>query len=226
MLRPYHQTGAAMFTGLIERIGTVRRVTPRGQSSVLEIAFAPGPYELKTGDSVAVNGLCLTATAVTADAFTVDVSRESLSRSTLGALRAGAKVNLERALAFGDRLGGHLVSGHVDAVGKIAGMAADGEFSRVTISAPPEILSLTVEKGSIAVDGISLTVNGVEQDRFWMMVIPETLARTTLGAKKPGDPVNLETDLIGKYVAKLLAPRLAGSKDEDLLRKLREEDYS
>ena len=217
-----------MFTGLIERVGTVRRVSPRGQSSVLEIAFgssAGDAFDLKTGASVAVDGLCLTATTVTADAFTVDVSRESLSRSTLGAARAGAKVNLERALVFGDRLGGHLVSGHIDAVGRIEGKAADGDFSRVTISAPPEVLALTVEKGSIAVDGISLTVNGVEQDRFWMMIIPETLSRTTLGAKKPGDPVNLETDLIGKYVARLLAPRLDPQKDEALLKKLKEEGY-
>ncbi|HUT55673.1 MAG TPA: riboflavin synthase [bacterium] len=214
-----------MFTGLIERTGIIKAQVQKGPGVVLEVSTAPGPYELAKGDSVAVDGLCLTATAVTADGFKVDVSGESLSRSTLKAARAGTRVNLERALRLGGRLGGHLVSGHVDAVGKIAERRPRGEFAIVTIAAPREVMALVIEKGSIAVDGVSLTVNTFTNDRFSMMIIPETLARTTLGWKKTGDEVNLETDLIGKYVARLLGKSRPGSDDAELMKKLMEEGF-
>ena len=214
-----------MFTGLIERVGVVRSRIPRGSANLLEVECGPGPYPLATGDSVAVDGLCLTVTAVAADAFTVDVSSESLLRSTLCNARAGARVNLERALRLGDRLGGHLVSGHIDAVGRILETRPESGFARVSVAAPPEVMALVVVKGSIALDGISLTVNGVLADSFWMTIIPETLARTTLGGKRPGDMVNLETDIVGKYVARLLGPRLAAARDQNLLKKLTDEGF-
>lgn len=214
-----------MFTGLIERIGEIKNKTPKGDGIRFEIIAGSGPYELSPGDSVAVDGLCLTATSVINNGFTVDVSRESMARSTLQSIKAGARVNLERALRLGDRLGGHLVSGHIDAVGRIVECRPSREFSRITIAAPPEIMALVVEKGSIAVDGISLTVNGLKADRFWLMIIPETIARTTLGAKKPGQEVNLETDLIGKYVARLLGKTKETADDDSLMKKLREEGF-
>jgi riboflavin synthase len=212
-----------MFTGLIETVGVVRRKAPRGAGMELTLA-AEGPrYELKEGDSVAVSGVCLTATAVDAAGFSVDVSAESLARSTLGAIAVGRRVNLERALRLGDRMGGHLVTGHIDAVGRVAELRRETGFMRLAVAAPPEVMRLTVAKGSIAVDGISLTVNAVAHDRFELMLIPETISRTTLAEKKPGDPLNLETDLIGKYVARLLG-REPGS-DQALLQKLKEEGF-
>jgi riboflavin synthase len=214
-----------MFTGLIERIGAVRNKVPVGSGFQLEISTGDEPYELSTGDSVAVDGLCLSAASTKSDCFTVDVSEESIARSTLKKVKAGSKVNLERALRLGGRLGGHLVSGHIDAVGRIVECRPEGGFARITVKAPAEIMSLVVEKGSIAVDGVSLTVNGAQGDGFWMMIIPETLARTTLGMKKPGDEVNLETDLIGKYVARLLGRTQGSSQDKELMKKLMEEGF-
>ncbi len=213
-----------MFTGLIDRVGKIRGRKPGGSGVALDVYSGPD-YEVGLGDSVAVSGLCLTVTGLAADGFKVDVSSESLARSTLADLAVGAGVNLERALRLGDRLGGHLVSGHVDAVGRVADVRPEGTFARVTVFAPPEITELTVEKGSIAVDGISLTVNGVERDRFWMMIIPETLSRTTLGDRRQGDKVNLETDLIGKYVAKLMGKDKAQTADRELMKKLSEEGF-
>lgn len=213
-----------MFTGLIERIGVIKAGTPMGSTLKLEIAVEGEPFEVSAGDSVAVDGLCLTATSVSGRGFSVDVSRESLDRSTLQSARIGGRVNIERALRLGDRLGGHLVSGHIDAVGRISDCRPETGFARISISAPREVMDLVVEKGSIAVDGISLTVNGVGKDRFWMMIIPETMARTTLGWKKTGDEVNLETDIIGKYVARLLGKAKGGS-DDALMKKLMEEGF-
>lgn len=213
-----------MFTGLIERVGKIKGRKSRGSGAVFEIDAGPAPFEVGAGDSVAVEGVCLTAVEVEGSIFKVDVSSESLSRSTLGAARQGGRVNLERALRLGDRLGGHMVTGHVDAMGKIVEVRPEGDFTRVVISAPAEVMALTVEKGSMAVDGISLTVNGVSKDRFWVMIIPETLARTTLSSRKAGDQVNLETDLLGKYVARLLG-KSAGVSDKDLLARLGEEGF-
>jgi len=211
-----------MFTGLIERIGTLKGVRRSASGAVFEID--PGPaFEISLGDSVAVDGVCLTATSITSDSFSVDVSPESLSRSSLGDAGPGAALNLERALRLGDRLGGHLVAGHVDAMGKIAEKRASGAFTSYTFTAPPEVMMLVVEKGSVAIDGISLTVNDVGRDRFGIMVIPETLSRTTLADKKAGDAVNLETDMLGKYVARLMGK--GHSDDDELMKKLMEEGF-
>ncbi|MFO8057327.1 MAG: riboflavin synthase [bacterium] len=215
-----------MFTGLIERIGVVNKCVRSVAGLRLEIASGEDGFDLAAGDSVAVDGLCLTASSVSEESFVVDVSRESLARSTLQEVRNGRRVNLERSLRLGDRLGGHMVTGHIDGTGRIAEARPEGGFARLTIAAPPEVLALMVEKGSIAVDGISLTVNGLMADRFWMTVIPETLARTTLGNKTPGDLVNLETDLLGKYVARLLGFRTqTPAPQEGLLEKLKQEGF-
>jgi riboflavin synthase len=215
-----------MFTGLIERIGVVKSAVNSVRGLRLEISVGEGSFEIGEGDSVAVDGVCLTATSLKPQAFVVDVSAESVLRTTLKTVKTGDRVNLERALRLGDRLGGHLVSGHVDAVGKIAETRPQGAFARIAVTAPPEIINLTVEKGSIALDGISLTVNKLDRDRFHLTVIPETLARTTLCTKRPGDLVNLETDLIGKYVARLLHHKPpSATTDSDLMRKLAEEGF-
>jgi riboflavin synthase len=160
--------------------------------------------ELGEGDSVAVNGVCLTATAIDGDRFGADVMRETLHRSTLGAVGEGARVNLELAVRAADRLGGHIMQGHVDGVGTVAGVREDG-FARVlTIAAGPEILRYVVHKGSIAVDGVSLTVARIDDEGFDVALIPETLERTSLGTVAPGARMNLEVDVLAKYVEKLL----------------------
>jgi riboflavin synthase len=213
-----------MFTGLIETLGKVKEAKRQGQALRLAIEPETSPYELNHGDSVAVDGLCLTVVARSGEAFHLEVSPESLLRSTLGELRVGSRVNLERALRLNDRLGGHLVQGHVDGVGRVEEKRPEGEFVRVQISAPEEVLCYAVEKGSVAVDGISLTVNGVAEGRFWVMLIPETLRRTTLGEKAVGRKVNLESDLIAKYVERLLGAGSAG-RSGLTLEKLWEEGF-
>lgn len=193
-----------MFTGLIEGLGRIVRVTPQGPDAVLVVA-PPWPLaEAVMGESVAINGACLTVTGAGGQGFSLDVSAESLGRTTLGRLRPGDSVNLERALKLGERLGGHLVTGHVDCVGSIARIQRVGGSIRITIAIPAEHLRYVVEKGSVAVDGISLTVNQVQAAGFELNIIPHTLAATTLQLVKEGDSVNIETDLIGKYVARLL----------------------
>ena len=193
-----------MFTGLVADLGTVAAVdaTDDGVRLRLRTALA---REIAEGDSVAVNGVCLTATEVFDDAFAADVMRESLRRSSLGhAAREGERVNLELSLRASDRLGGHIVQGHVDAVGTVEAVREDG-FSRVvTIQAPPGVLRYVVEKGSIAVNGVSLTVSALSGDAFEVSLIPETLERTTLGEARPGTVVNLEVDVLAKYVEKLV----------------------
>ena len=163
--------------------------------------------EIKLGDSIAVDGACLTVTDIQPQGFSVDVSPESLQRSTLGKKRAGDRVNLERALRLCDRLGGHLVSGHIDGLGVLSSREKSGEFIRLVFSAPEQLLKYIIEKGSVAVDGISLTVNTVTGRDFSVMIIPHTLEKTTLAGKGPGDQVNIENDLIGKYVEKLMGKR-------------------
>lgn len=193
-----------MFTGIVEELGRVRSLSRGSRSCVIELDARVVTSDLKVGDSVAVNGLCLTATAVTPRGFTADVMPESLARSSLAAARPGTPVNLERAMAANGRFGGHIVSGHVDGTGTVADVRRDVNAVWFTVKADPEVMRLVVEKGSIAIDGISLTVARVDAGGFAVSVIPHTLEVTTLGQRRPGDAVNLETDVVGKYVAHLL----------------------
>ena len=195
-----------MFTGIVEELGTIRSIRRGAASAVLSIGAEAVLSDLRIGDSVAVNGVCLTATGVDGSGFTADVMHETLQRSSLGALGPGSRVNLERAMAADGRFGGHIVSGHIDGTGTIAERRRDDNAVWYTVRTPPELLRYIVEKGSVAIDGISLTVASVEADRFSVSVIPHTAAVTLLGAKGPGDVVNLETDIIGKYVERLLRP--------------------
>jgi len=199
-----------MFTGIIQGLGTLfeRRSAGGGMIFGLEADFAlTDPEE---GESIAVNGACLTARNIKGSRFYVDVSPESLARTTLGRLQNGHRVNLERALRLCDRLGGHLVSGHVDAQGQVEQRRATGDFTLFTFSLDPELTKYVIEKGSITINGVSLTVNGCERDRFSVSIIPHTLAVTTLGGLREGDRVNIEVDMIGKYVEKLLAEKPGG----------------
>ena len=196
-----------MFTGIVEEMGTVRSVQRGARSAVLSIGARLVLEDLKIGDSVAVNGVCLTATSVDGGGFTADVMHETLDRSSLGALGPGSPVNLERAMAADGRFGGHIVSGHIDGTGTITAIRRDDNALWYTLSAPPALLRYIVEKGSITIDGISLTVARVDEAGFSVSVIPHTAAVTVLGKKRPGDVVNLENDIIGKYVEKLLLPR-------------------
>jgi riboflavin synthase len=192
-----------VFTGLIADLGTVTAAdaTPDGVRLAVASRLAG---ELAEGDSVAVNGVCLTATAVSPEGFSADVMRESLRRSSLAGAAPGTPVNLELPLRAADRLGGHVVQGHVDGVGTVRDAREDGFARVVTIDAPAELLRYVVEKGSIAVDGVSLTVASVSPDTFAVSLIPETVERTNLGAAAPGTPVNLEVDVLAKYVEKLV----------------------
>ena len=192
-----------MFTGLVADLGTVSDVVATPDGVRLQVATSLAA-ELSEGDSVAVNGVCLTAVSANALAFTAEVMNETLRRSSLAEVAAGRRVNLELPLRAQDRLGGHVVQGHVDGVGAVSGVEDDGFARVVTIDAPPELLRYVVEKGSIAVDGVSLTVSSVSPDTFAVSLIPETLERTNLGAAAPGTPVNLEVDVLAKYVEKLI----------------------
>ena len=192
-----------MFTGLVADLGTVSDVAATADGVRLQVATSLAA-ELSEGDSVAVNGVCLTAVSADADGFTAEVMNETLRRSSLAEVAAGRRVNLELPLRAQDRLGGHVVQGHVDGVGAVSAVEDDGFARVVTIDAPPELLRYVVEKGSIAVDGVSLTVASVSPDTFAVSLIPETLERTNLGAAAPGTPVNLEVDVLAKYVEKLV----------------------
>ncbi len=216
-----------MFTGIIESIGTVREWTAKAGGARVHIEAGTLAEGLRVGDSVAVDGACLTVTVPTGDGFTCDLSAETLDRTTLKALRVGARVNLERPLRLGDRLGGHLVTGHVDAVGHIADRVPQGDGQLARIRFPALLSPLLVMKGSIAVDGISLTVAELSRDTFGVALIPHTLDHTTLGGKRVGDAVNLEADLLGKHVARLLAARAeAGERRELTLAQLEEHGFA
>jgi len=191
---------------MVEEIGTIRAVRRGAHSSVLSIGAALVLSGLKVGDSVAVNGVCLTATGKDEGGFTADVMHETLNRSSLDSLHAGSRVNLERAMAADGRFGGHIVSGHIDGTGRIAAVRGDDNALWYTVEAAPSLLRYIVEKGSITIDGISLTVAAVTDTGFSVSVIPHTAAVTILGQKGPGEVVNLETDILGKYVEKLLRP--------------------
>lgn len=195
-----------MFTGLVEDLGTVLAVEETGDGARLTVQ-TPLAAQLAEGDSVAVNGVCLTAVGVSAERFGADVMHETLRRSSLAAAAPGSRANLELALRADARLGGHIMQGHVDGVGTIAAVREDGFARVVTVHAGPELLRYIVEKGSIAVDGISLTVARVDEAGFDVSLIPETQGRTTLGAAAIGDPVNLEVDVVAKYVEKLVGAR-------------------
>jgi riboflavin synthase len=209
-----------MFTGIVEELGEVAGIEQYADSARLTIQGDLD--EVSPGDSIAVNGVCLTVTAIMAGSFTADVMRETLGRSSLGSLTPGARVNLERSVRLDDRLGGHLVQGHVDATARVISRAPSEHWDVVRISLSPEISRYVVEKGSIAVDGVSLTVSALSDDNsdgnrrdnsgydshndqwFEVSLIPETLKRTTLGSRQPGDAVNLEVDVIAKYVERLV----------------------
>jgi riboflavin synthase len=195
-----------VFTGLIADLGTVVAVdaTDDGVRLRVETRLAG---DLRDGDSVAVNGVCLTAVGADAAGFGADVMHETLRRSSLGEVAPGRRVNLELPLRADERLGGHVVQGHVDGLGSVAAVREDGFARVVSIAADPSLLRYVVEKGSIAVDGVSLTVAAIDGDRFDVSLIPETLERTTLGAAAEGGPVNLEVDILAKYVEKLLPSR-------------------
>jgi len=196
-----------MFTGIIEELGHVEDLTDLGEAARIRIRGPLVAADAGHGDSIAVNGVCLTVVDTDGESFTADVMQETLDRSSLGALDAGDRVNLERAATLSTRLGGHLVQGHVDGVGRIADRKPSEQWELVTVSVPAGIARYVVEKGSITVDGVSLTVVDVTEDTFSVSLIPTTLALTTLGHKSVGAPVNLEVDVIAKYVEKLLDGR-------------------
>lgn len=204
-----------MFTGIVEEVGTMQGVRMGTTSGEIHLKASKVLEGTKLGDSIAVNGVCLTVTNMTADGFTADVMPETLRRSNLGQLRSGDPVDLERAMAADGRFGGHLVSGHIDGTGTITQLRREGNAVWVRIQTTPEILRLIVEKGSITIDGISLTVATLGKNDFQVSIIPHTGSETILLSKKPGDMVNLENDIVGKYVEKLLTtPKATESEPE------------
>jgi riboflavin synthase len=196
-----------MFTGIVEELGTVETLEDQGDAVRLTLRGPHVTADVGLGDSIAVNGCCLTVAQRDGETFTADVMRETLDKTSLGALVPGAPVNLERAVLATSRLGGHIVQGHVDATGSVVRREPSEHWELVEVSLPAQLSRYLVDKGSITVDGVSLTVVTVADDSFTVSLIPETLARTTLGTKQPGDPVNLEVDVVAKYVERLLAPR-------------------
>jgi riboflavin synthase len=198
-----------MFTGIVTDLGTVRTVEPAGQGRDLRIVIATswdtGGIEL--GASVACNGCCLTVVEKGEGTLAFNASAETLSKTTIGRWRPGTAVNLERSLRLGDELGGHLVQGHIDGVGTVAEAIPEGGSTRVRIRPPPHLMPFIAPKGSVAVDGVSLTVNDVDADAFGVNIIPHTASVTTFGRMKPGDPVNIEVDLVARYLARLLDAR-------------------
>lgn len=193
-----------MFTGIIEEIGTIKGIRRGNRSVVVEIGAAKVLEDTKVGDSIATNGVCLTVTAMGNGGFTADVMPETMERSNLGSLKPGERVNLERALCLNSRLGGHMVAGHIDGTGRITDRVKDENAVWLTVRTTPEILRYVVEKGSVAIDGVSLTVAYVDEAVFKVSVIPHTQEETTLTGKRVGDVVNLENDMIVKYVEKLM----------------------
>lgn len=209
-----------MFTGIVEDIGIIRALEHQGEVVHLRVETALSLEDTKLGDSIAVDGVCLTVTALAPGSPTVvsfDVGPESLRVTSLSRAKAGAKVHLERALRLSDRLGGHLVQGHVDGVGRLRKREQAGDTLKLDIEAPPEILRLCIPKGSICIDGVSLTINALTSDALSVWLIPHTLERTHLGERQVGEPLNLESDVIGKYVARLLGKGAEGGVTLDLL---------
>jgi len=194
-----------MFTGIIESIGTIARIERRGGDVRLHVdAGSLGLDDVKLGDSISVSGVCLTAVEIDGAVFTVDVSTETLARTTLGALRDGDPVNLEKAMRLSDRLGGHLVAGHIDGVGRVVSIESDARSQRWLFELPPALARYVAPKGSICIDGVSLTVNEVDGARFGVNLIPHTIDVTTFKTRRTGDAVNIEVDLLARYVEQLL----------------------
>ena len=198
-----------MFTGLVEGMGVLRANWPAPGGRRLEADLGPLAEGVRAGDSICVQGVCLTVAGLQGSVAAFDLSGETLDRSRFAGLEVGRKVNLERSLRLGDRLGGHFLTGHVDGTGRLLAAAPSGGFLEQRFSAPPALLPLVVEKGSVGVDGVSLTVSRLHDDGFSVALIPETLARTTLGTLQLGEAVHLEADLLAKHVARLLAVRAA-----------------
>ena len=196
-----------MFTGIVREVGRVVAVDGSGYGVSLVVEAGTTAERLATGDSIAIDGVCLTAEAVADGRVTLHAVPETLARTTLGAMRAGEEVNVEPALRAGEPLGGHYVQGHVDGVGRVRSVVQEGEGARIVVEAPPEILAYGVEKGSIALDGVSLTIAALEPDAFAVALVPHTLEASTLGALEPGDEVNLEVDVLAKYVERMLETR-------------------
>ncbi|NII12056.1 riboflavin synthase [Oleiagrimonas sp. C23AA] len=208
-----------MFTGIIQSVGRIRSLERRGGDVRLSIDTADLDLsDVKLGDSIAVSGCCLTAVAIDAQGFAADVSNETLSLTSLGGLASGDAVNLEKALRLSDRLGGHLVSGHVDGLGKVVSISADARSQRWTFQVPDELARYIAHKGSICIDGTSLTVNEVEGSRFGVNLIPHTVAHTTFADRRPGDAVNLEVDVVARYIERLLGAGAAPKLDEAFLK--------
>ena len=207
-----------MFTGIIEEIGTIKQIQKGTHSAILQIQANIVLERLKIGDSVAVNGVCLTVTTIQPHGFSADVMHETLNRSALSTLTIGSFVNLERAMPANGRFDGHIVAGHVDDVGKIVDIKRDDNAIWYTIQAAPPVMRYIVEKGSIAIDGISLTVARISTDSFSVSIIPHTAHVTTLGKRRIGDSVNLENDIIGKYVEKFLTPAVSQPSQSTMTR--------
>lgn len=207
-----------MFTGIVEEMGRVEHIKRGQHSAMLTIGAKKVLEDTKIGDSIAVNGICLTVTSLTSKNFTADVMHETLNRSSLAELSPGSHVNLERAMPANGRFGGHIVSGHVDGIGKIVGIKEDDISIWYRIQAKPEILRYIVEKGSITIDGISLTVAAITDEDFSISAIPHTVSQTILKEKRQGDVVNLETDILGKYVEKLVGTSQTEQKKSSITR--------
>jgi len=210
-----------MFTGIIEGLGTLNAIQPSGQGARLTVASEVSLETTGIGDSIAVNGACLTAVTISGNRFEVDVSPETLKHTTLGGARVGDRVNIERALRLGDRLDGHLVSGHIDGTGMIRQRKPLGNAIIITISVPKELTRYMIHKGSVAVDGVSLTINSLGPEAFEVSIIPHTAGLTTVGIKQPGSRVNIETDMIGKYIERFMTTPgdttpAGGKKDIDI----------
>lgn len=203
-----------MFTGIIEAVGSIRSIEPKGGDVRLRIATGKLDLgDVKLGDSIATNGVCLTVVELPGDGFVADVSTETLARSTLSGLKVGAAVNLEKALQPQSRLGGHIVSGHVDGIGEVVGREASARAVLFRVQAPKELAKYIAEKGSITVDGISLTVNGVHGAEFDLTIVPHTVQETNIGSWQPGTKVNLEVDVIARYLERLLLGEKAAQPD-------------
>lgn len=213
-----------MFTGIVEETGVIAAVEPRGSGARLRVEARVVTEDLREGDSICVSGVCLTAVDISSGAFFADISRETMERTTLGDARPGFPVNLERALAAGGRLGGHIVQGHVDGIGVVRAMEDRGGDWWMEVEAPPELARYLVYKGSVAVDGISLTVARVSGSVFAVAVIPHTWRNTTLRSTRPGMRVNIETDILAKYVERLLS-RMETAPEKLTVEKLRELGY-